>query len=117
MATVMSSGMEKPHMLRMFISAIVVLAVLVAPDGVLAQGTETVVYFHTDAIGSVRMTTDANAQVLQRYDYLPFGEPWPSPTPPETRRFRRRGARSGDAAEPLRRAPVLSANGTVHADG
>ena len=87
MATVMSFGMEKPQMLRMFISAIVVLAVLVAPDGALAQGTETVVYFHTDAIGSVRMTTDANAQVLQRYDYLPFGEPWPSPTPPETRRF------------------------------
>jgi RHS repeat-associated protein len=33
------------------------------------------------------MTTDANGQVLQRYDYTPFGEPWPSQPTPETRRF------------------------------
>jgi RHS repeat-associated protein len=36
----------------------------------------TVVYYHTDAIGSVRMTTAQNAQVVARYDYLPFGEQW-----------------------------------------
>jgi RHS repeat-associated protein len=53
-----------------------------------AQGTETVVYFHTDAMGSVRMITDANGQVVDRYDYLPFGEPWPAtPAEPEVRRF------------------------------
>jgi RHS repeat-associated protein len=34
------------------------------------------------------MTTDANGQVLQRYDYLPFGEPWPAtPVQSETQRF------------------------------
>jgi len=35
----------------------------------------TVSYLHTDAIGSVRMITDAN-QTATRFDYLPFGEPW-----------------------------------------
>jgi RHS repeat-associated protein len=54
---------------------------------VLAQ-TEEVRYFHSDAIGSVRLVTDANGQVVERYDYLPFGEPWTaSPTGTETRRF------------------------------
>jgi RHS repeat-associated protein len=61
---------------------------IVLPSSARAQGTETVIYFHTDAVGSVRMTTDANGQVLQRYDYLPFGEPWPAtPAQPEDRRF------------------------------
>src|SRR5262249_53395693 len=34
--------------------------------------TPTVTYYHTDAVGSVRMTTDQNGQVIARYDYLPF---------------------------------------------
>ncbi|MDO8794404.1 MAG: RHS repeat-associated core domain-containing protein, partial [Vicinamibacterales bacterium] len=32
-----------------------------------------VVFFHTDAIGSVRMVTDASGAVLHRYDYTPDG--------------------------------------------
>jgi RHS repeat-associated protein len=44
-----------------------------------AQAQETVIYYHTDAIGSVRMITDQAGQVVARYDYLPFGEPWPEP--------------------------------------
>jgi hypothetical protein len=32
-----------------------------------------VTYCHTDAIGSVRMITDASGAVLARYDYHPFG--------------------------------------------
>ena len=39
---------------------------------------DTVIYYHVDAIGSVRMITNANGQVLARYDFLPFGEPWDS---------------------------------------
>ncbi|MEO7192367.1 MAG: RHS repeat-associated core domain-containing protein [Vicinamibacterales bacterium] len=31
-------------------------------------------YYHTDVIGSVRALTDATGAVLQRHDYLPFGE-------------------------------------------
>lgn len=41
-----------------------------------AQTTEVVTYYHTDAIGSVRMITDANGQIVERHDYLPFGEEW-----------------------------------------
>ena len=75
--------------MRRTIHVLMLLVVLVvAPSSVRAQGTDTVVYYHTDAIGSVRMTTDASGQVLQRYDYLPFGEPWPgTPAQPEVRRF------------------------------
>jgi RHS repeat-associated protein len=38
-----------------------------------AQPQETVIYFHMDAIGSVRMITDATGQEIARYDFLPFG--------------------------------------------
>jgi hypothetical protein len=66
---------------------LVILAILTLPRLALAQ-TEDVRYFHSDAIGSVRLVTDANGQVVERYDYLPFGEPWTaSPTGTETRRF------------------------------
>jgi RHS repeat-associated protein len=49
-----------------------------------------VIYYHTDAIGSVRMTTDATGAVIARYDYLPFGEIWPTNPPnanPDVRQF------------------------------
>jgi len=42
--------------------------------GLYAQATDQVTYYHTDAIGSVRMVTDATGAVVQRHDYLPFGE-------------------------------------------
>lgn len=48
--------------------------------------TETVTYFHTDAIGSVRMITDATGTV-ERHDYLPFGEEWLPPSPNDERRL------------------------------
>jgi RHS repeat-associated protein len=34
----------------------------------------TVSYFHSDAVGSVRLITDAGGSMMQRYDYLPFGQ-------------------------------------------
>jgi RHS repeat-associated protein len=55
-----------------------------------AQPQAEVVYYHTDAIGSVRMVTDANGAVVARYDYLPFGELWPASPPnanPDVRQF------------------------------
>jgi RHS repeat-associated protein len=60
---------------------------LLHSKGTLAQSQDTVVYYHTDAIGSVRMVTDANQQVVARYDYLPFGEPWTVPPDPDVRQF------------------------------
>ena len=63
-----------------------VLVLVTSPS--FAQGSETVVYFHADAIGSTRLVTDANGQVVERYNYLPFGEPYPPSAPVvETRRF------------------------------
>ena len=85
---------------------LVTLAILTLPRLVLAQ-TEEVQYLHSDAIGSVRLVTDANGQVLKRYDYLPFGEPYPPPAPvAETRRFGGKGARQRKRARLLRH-PLL----------
>lgn len=66
---------------------LVMIGMLVAPAAAYAQ--EEVIYFHTDAIGSVRATTNASGAVQGRYDYLPFGELWPSVPPPpvEVRQF------------------------------
>src|SRR6266545_393298 len=57
-----------------------------------AGAQDTVTYYHTDAIGSVRMITDANGGVVARYDYLPFGgDCAPNPPcvtqPPDTKQF------------------------------
>jgi RHS repeat-associated protein len=76
---------------------LVTLAILTLPRLVLAQAEE-VRYFHSDVIGSVRLVTDANGQVVERYDYLPFGDPsTASPTGTETRRFggKERNAETG----------------------
>jgi len=35
-------------------------------------------YYHTDAIGSVRMITDMSGQIVSRYDYVPFGQDFPT---------------------------------------
>src|SRR5690606_21288649 len=44
-------------------------------------------YYHTDAIGSVRTITDASGQVAARYDYLPFGQDWQPSGIDDPRRF------------------------------
>ena len=38
------------------------------------RGGEIVEYYHLDAIGNVRAVTSAAGQVVERHDYLPFGE-------------------------------------------
>ena len=67
--------------------ALMALVLVLVTSPSFAQGSETVVYFHADAIGSTRLVTDANGQVIERYDYLPFGEPYPPSAAVETRRF------------------------------
>jgi RHS repeat-associated protein len=54
--------------------------------GAYAQAPDQVTYFHTDAFGSVRVVTDATGAVVQRHDYLPFGEEYPT-QPPDRRLF------------------------------
>jgi RHS repeat-associated protein len=63
------------------------LAALLWPAAAGAQGGDEVVYYHTDAIGSVRMTTDAGGAVIARHDFRPFGEAWDPPPTPDPRQF------------------------------
>lgn len=44
-------------------------------------GAQNVEYYHTDAIGNVRAVTNQAQQVVERHDYLPYGEEW-CPGPP-----------------------------------
>jgi RHS repeat-associated protein len=46
------------------------------PGAIANPTADQVVYYHTDAIGSVRLTTDAAGQILSRHDYLSFGQEW-----------------------------------------
>jgi RHS repeat-associated protein len=38
------------------------------------SGAETVVYYHTDALGSPAAVTDANRNVIERTQYAPYGD-------------------------------------------
>jgi RHS repeat-associated protein len=49
-----------------------VLAVLAA--GAASATAQQVRYYHLDAVGSVRALTNAQGTILERHDYLPFGE-------------------------------------------
>jgi RHS repeat-associated protein len=70
--------MEATEMARRTIGVLCLVLVGLVPGVAMAQ-TEQVYYYHTDAVGSVRMITDSNGQEVVRYDYLPFGQVWGSP--------------------------------------
>jgi RHS repeat-associated protein len=53
----------------------------------LAQTTTVVEYYHTDVLGSVRVVTNAQGQVLARHDFTPFGEELHPPSPPMDRKL------------------------------
>jgi len=59
----------------------------------LAVAGEVVEYFHLDAVGNIRAVTDASGNVIERHDYLPFGDEWcgtgvcGAPTAGQPRRF------------------------------
>jgi hypothetical protein len=53
---------------------------LLASAGVTAA--QSVEYYHLDGLGNVRVVTNQAGQVVERHDYLPFGEEWcPGPPP------------------------------------
>ena len=68
---------QQSFRVRFAVALLAFTAALLAAAAASAQVTETVFHYHTDAIGSVRMITDANGQVVARYDNLPFGEEQP----------------------------------------
>jgi RHS repeat-associated protein len=82
---------------RRFVAATLLAALGVGSLPTVARA-EVVEYYHLDALGSVRMVTNASGAVSETHDYLPYGEEWcpnqtPSPgvcvTPPagQPRRF------------------------------
>ena len=67
-------------------AALLVLIALASPAR--AQGAgDPIVYYDTDAIGSVRFVSNAAGQMVERHDYLPFGQEWPSETGASKRKF------------------------------
>src|SRR5215470_13861300 len=63
------------------------MAAMIAAATANAQTTEVVTYYHSDATGSIRMITDANGQVVERHDYMPFGEEWPASSSAQRRLY------------------------------
>ncbi len=71
---------------RMFALVLSLLSAL-APS-VAAQGAgDAIVYYDTDAIGSVRFVSNAAGQMVERHDYLPFGQEWTSDAGASKRKF------------------------------
>jgi RHS repeat-associated protein len=48
-----------------------IVALLLCPPALLAQDVQ---YYHLDAIGNVRAVTNQSGTIVERHDYLPFGE-------------------------------------------
>jgi RHS repeat-associated protein len=68
-------------------TVVVRVQVPVAPVDV-DGGPRVLAYYHHDAIGSVRAVTDADGDVVRRYEYEPFGQVWDGPAQaPERRLF------------------------------
>jgi len=76
---------------RMMLAALALALGLCLPG--LAVAGEVVEYFHLDAVGNIRAVTDASGNVIERHDYLPFGDEWcgagvcGAPTAGQPRRF------------------------------
>jgi RHS repeat-associated protein len=72
------------HSRRKVFAAVLVLASLAPVRPATAQIVE---YYHLDALGSVRAITDQSGTVIERHDYLPFGEEWNPQPSIDSRKF------------------------------
>jgi RHS repeat-associated protein len=81
----------RPELRRRTATAVLLTALLLVPATALAQTTTQVVEFYTtDAIGSVRaVTKQVNGEwtVVNRHDFMPFGEEVAPPSPPSDKRL------------------------------
>jgi RHS repeat-associated protein len=60
---------------RLQATALLLPVLLFVPATVLAQSaTEVIEYYHLDALGTVRVVTDAGRAVVRHHDFKPFGE-------------------------------------------
>jgi len=57
-------------------------SVVLVPVGAVAQTGQAVEYYHTDVLGSVRVVTNAQGQVIRRHDVTPFREEVAPASPP-----------------------------------
>jgi hypothetical protein len=64
--------MSVKETVRLFMRHLLVATAVLMSDTV--ASAQTVEYYHLDAIGSVRVVTDAAGAVVERHDYLPFGD-------------------------------------------
>ena len=48
---------------------------------------QTIEYYHLDALGSVRAVTNQSGAVIERHDFLPFGEEVNPPAEAQPRQF------------------------------
>ena len=67
--------------------AAIAIALSFLPAIAAAQSSDEVRYYHSDAVGTVRVITDDTGTVQARYDYQPFGKRWPSSDPADPRMF------------------------------
>lgn len=78
----------RTSLLRALIWTIACAVSIWSVDRVLsAQSSEPVYYYHTDWIGSVRMITNEQGQVVERHEYQPFGVEVSPPVSSERVRF------------------------------
>ena len=73
-----------PRSLRRLVTGLTGLLIGNIP---LARAAEVEKHYHFDAVGTVRAITDKNGNVLERFDYHPFGEDVSAPTTTNSRRF------------------------------
>lgn len=64
-----------------------VLATILSAAAASAQDTAIGEYYHVDALGSVRVVTDATGQVVRTHKYLPFGQELATTAGTDARRF------------------------------
>jgi len=64
--------------------AVLAACALLAPSLAHAQRVE---YYHLDGLGSARAITDEQGEVVERHDYLPFGEEWNPEPGSQPRKF------------------------------
>jgi len=71
---------------------VIAAAALFALGVVPRAAAQTTEYYTLDAIGSVRVITDQTGAVIERHDYLPFGEEWNPTTSNDARKLLARSA-------------------------